>query len=131
MDKLKEMLEELIDRFGDPPKSVQNLLYIAKIKSMAHVIYMTEVSQKADTIRFTLYEKAKLDVAKIPEFVASYGNSLKFTMDAKAPFFTYFLKKNSREKNVDALVVLNDFLKAASEKLKLQQTEETEKEQNV
>ena len=98
---------------------------------MAHKIYMTEVSQKSDTIRFTLYEKAKLDVAKIPEFVASYGNSLKFTMDAKAPFFTYFLKKNSREKNVDALVVLNDFLKAASEKLKLQQTAETEKEQNA
>ncbi len=26
----EEMTEELIDRFGDPPKSVENLLYIAK-----------------------------------------------------------------------------------------------------
>ena len=28
-DESEEMLEELIDRFGDPPKSVENLLYIA------------------------------------------------------------------------------------------------------
>ena len=76
------MLEELIDRFGDPPKPVENLLYIAKIKSLAHEVYMTEISQKADTVKFTLYGKAKLDVAKIPEFIASYGNNLKFTMDA-------------------------------------------------
>ena len=89
-EETEEMLEELIDRFGDPPKPVENLLYIAKIKSLAHAVYMTEISQKADTVKFTLYGKAKLDVAKIPEFIASYGNNLKFTMDAKAPYFTYF-----------------------------------------
>ena len=35
-EETEEMLEELIDRFGDPPKPVENLLYIAKIKSLAH-----------------------------------------------------------------------------------------------
>ena len=34
-DESEEMLEELIDRFGDPPKSVENLLYIARVKSEA------------------------------------------------------------------------------------------------
>ena len=120
-EETEEMLEELIDRFGDPPKPVENLLYIAKIKSLAHEVYMTEISQKADTVKFTLYGKAKLDVAKIPEFIASYGNNLKFTMDAKAPYFTYFLKKNSREKNVDARTVIEDFLNGVQEKLKIAQ----------
>lgn len=120
-EETEEMLEELIDRFGDPPKPVENLLYIAKIKSLAHAVYMTEISQKADTVKFTLYGKAKLDVAKIPEFIASYGNNLKFTMDAKAPYFTYFLKKNSREKNVDARTVIEDFLNGVQEKLKIAQ----------
>lgn len=120
-EETEEMLEELIDRFGDPPKPVENLLYIAKIKSLAHEVYMTEISQKADTVKFTLYGKAKLDVAKIPEFIASYGNNLKFTMDAKAPYFTYFLKKNSREKNVDARAVIEDFLNGVQEKLKIAQ----------
>ena len=120
-EETEEMLEELIDRFGDPPKPVENLLYIAKIKSLAHTVYMTEISQKADTVKFTLYGKAKLDVAKIPEFIASYGNNLKFTMDAKAPYFTYFLKKNSREKNVDARAVIEDFLNGVRENLKIAQ----------
>ena len=112
-EETEEMLEELIDRFGDPPKSVENLLYIAMIKSMAHEIYFTEVSQKGDTLRFLLYEKARIDVAKIPELVAVYGQSLKFTADAKTPAFTYFLRKNSREKNRDVREVLEEFLKAA------------------
>ncbi len=37
-EETEEMLEELIDRFGDPPKPVENLLYIAKIKSLAQFI---------------------------------------------------------------------------------------------
>ena len=91
-DETEEMLEELIDRFGDPPRSVENLLYIAKIKSMAHLVYLTEVAQKGDVLRFTLYEKAKLDVSKIQPFLMSYGPRLKFTADAKAPYFMYQLK---------------------------------------
>lgn len=112
-DEVDEMLEELIDRFGDPPKSVENLLYIARIKSMAHQLYLTEVSQKSDTIKFTLYEKAKIDVTKIPEIVAKYGTKLKFTADAKAPYFTYFLKQNSREKKMDIKETLEEFLTTA------------------
>lgn len=112
-EETEEMLEELIDRFGDPPKSVENLLYIAKIKSMAHQLYFTEVSGKGDALRFTLYEKARIDVTKIPEFVAGFGQDVKFTADAKAPYFTYFLKKNSRSKNVDEKEVLEQFLTAA------------------
>lgn len=116
-EEVDEMTEELIDRFGDPPKSVENLLYIAKVKSMAHQVYFTEVSQKADTIRFTLYEKAKIDVAKIPEFVMKYGQKLKFTADAKAPYFTYLFRQNSREKNIDARDALEEFLEAAQQLL--------------
>ena len=112
-EETEEMLEELIDRFGDPPKSVENLLYIARIKSMAHAVYFTEVSQKADTLRFLLYEKARIDVAKIPELVAVYGQNLKFTADAKAPAFTYFLRKNSRKKNMDVREILEEFLATA------------------
>ena len=53
-EETEEMTEELIDRFGDPPKSVENLLYIAKIKSMAHRLYFTEVAQKGERVRFSL-----------------------------------------------------------------------------
>ncbi len=110
-EETEEMLEELIDRFGDPPKSVENLLYIAKIKSMAHSVCFTDVVQKGDTIRFTLYEKARIDAAGIPGLIASYGTNLKFTADLKAPYFTYFLRKNTREKNCNPLELLEKFLR--------------------
>ncbi len=109
-EETEEMTEELIDRFGDPPKSVENLLYIAKIKSMAHRLYFTEVAQKGESVRFTLYEKARIDVAKIPELVAAYGQKVTFTADPKNPYFTYHLKKNSRDKNVDIKSVVEQFL---------------------
>ena len=110
-EETDEMLEELIDRFGDLPKSVQNLLYIARIKSMAHQVYLTEVQQKGDTLKFVLYEKAKIDVSKIPVLIEAHGSSVKFVADAKNPYFIYFLKKNSREKNKNPLDIMEDFLK--------------------
>lgn len=127
-EESEEMLEELIDRFGDPPKSVENLLYIAKIKSMAHRAFFTEVSQKGDSIKFALYEKAKIDVTKIPAFVAGYGSNVKFTADARAPYFTYILKKStaikarrgkatiqvSPPKNTEPMEILETFLEAAA-----------------
>ena len=112
-EETEEMTEELIDRFGDPPKSVENLLYIAKIKSMAHRLYFTEVAQKGESVRFTLYEKARIDVAKIPELVAAYGQKVTFTADPKNPYFTYHLKKNSRDKNMDIKSVVEQFLSDA------------------
>ena len=122
-EEAEEMLEELIDRFGDPPKSVENLLYIARVKSMAHLVYLTEVVQKGDTLKFTMYERAKIDPAKIPQLISAYGMNLKFTADAKAPYFTYLLKKNSREKNVNALELLEKILRDMQTLL----LEETEK----
>lgn len=116
-DESEEMLEELIDRFGDPPKSVENLLYIARVKSMAHHLYFTDIAQKGDTLRFTLYEKAKINVAAIPEFTASFDKHVKFTMDVKEPYFTYFLKLNTREKYVEAKDVMETFLQRAGEML--------------
>ncbi len=53
-----EMLDELIDRFGDPPKSVENLLLIARLKARAHRVYLTEITEKDAEICFGVYEKA-------------------------------------------------------------------------
>ena len=96
------MLEELIDRFGEPPRSVNNLLLIAQLKAKAHAGYFTEVTQRGDEIKFVLYEKAAVDPAKIPELVQSYENRVTFTADSKAPYFVYRLNYNSRQKGEDA-----------------------------
>ncbi len=111
----EEMLEELIDRFGEPPKPVQNLLVIARLKEMAHKAYVKEVVQTEESIRLTMYEQAQVDPARIPELVAQNAPALKFFADAKAPYFVYRLGTNSREKNRDILEVLKQLLERMME----------------
>lgn len=98
-----EMLEELIDRFGDPPKSVENLLWIARAKAKAHGCYLREVSEKADAIQFVFLENAKINPVDIPQFIEDYQGILSFTPDKKGPFFTYYLKKNSRQEKLSVM----------------------------
>lgn len=106
----EEMLEELIDRFGEPPRSVQNLLVIARLKAAAHSVYIKEVLQKEDSLRLTMYERAKIDPARIPELIKRNAPSLQFVADAKGPYFSYRLDANSREKGRDILDVLKHLL---------------------
>lgn len=113
----EEMLEELIDRFGEPPRSVQNLLLIARLKAKAHQVYFKDVIQRGDTVKFILYEKAKIDAAKIPDFVSAYENALTFTADAKGPYFTYFLKHNSKTKSDGVLNTVGKILEEAKQLL--------------
>lgn len=40
------MIDELVDRFGEPPKSVMNLLNIAILKAKAHEAFIMEVASK-------------------------------------------------------------------------------------
>ncbi len=101
-----EMLEELIDRFGEPPKPVQNLLLIARLKGEAHRAFFTEVSQKGETVKFLFYSKARINAAKIPEFVDSYGGDLTFMPDKEAPGFLWQQKAVKNKKNQDTLEMI-------------------------
>ncbi len=120
-----EMLEELIDRFGEPPKSVQNLLTIARLKSQAHHAYIKEVLQTEDSLKFTMFERAKIDAGRIPELIAAVPG-LKFTADAKNPYFVCLLGRNSREKNRDVLEVLKQLLEQMNAILPLKNVENAE-----
>ena len=91
-----DMLEELLDRFGEPPKVVQTLLRVALLKAEAHRRYLTEVVQKEEELRFTLYEKAPVNVAQIQRFVDQYHGRMTFRPD-KQPYFLYHVpKKNGK-----------------------------------
>lgn len=82
-----DMLEELLDRFGELPKAVMNLLAIAKLKALAHRAYVTEIKQLGKDVRITLYEKAGLNPAGIPELVGRYRRGLQFKMEQEPKFF--------------------------------------------
>ena len=109
-EEMDDMLEELIDRFGDVPRKVQQLLHIALLKAFAHSVYVTAVEQKTDTIKIVMYEKAKVDPKKIPGLLEAYHGNLVLKAEA-TPYFLYQKKgKNKKEKSEDVLELVKKLL---------------------
>ncbi|HJF93323.1 MAG TPA: transcription-repair coupling factor, partial [Lachnoclostridium phocaeense] len=109
-EEMEDMLEELIDRFGDIPRKVQQLLQIAGLKARAHRAYVTAVEQKDAQYIFTMYERAKVDPLKIPDMLAAYRGDLTFKAE-ETPCFVYEKKGGSRKvKEENALEVVKKVL---------------------
>jgi len=82
----EDMLEELIDRFGEPPKSTLNLLRITNLRSKAHRLYVREIQGRLDRIVLIMYEKARINPVKIPDFIAKMKGSLSFQKEEPIKF---------------------------------------------
>ena len=87
-DEYMDMQDELIDRFGDIPKAVDNLLKVAGLKAIAHQAYVTEVGINRQEIKIAMFPKAKLNTEGIPALINEYRGDLKMQM-GEAPGFFY------------------------------------------
>ncbi|MEG2350054.1 MAG: transcription-repair coupling factor [Hungatella sp.] len=96
-EEYMDMQDELMDRFGDIPRPVDNLLVVASLKAMAHRAYVTEVNVNRQEVRLTMYQHAKINVAGIPKLIEQYRGDLKFQM-AEEPSLLY---TDQRSKNKD------------------------------
>lgn len=96
-EEMMDMQEELVDRFGDLPAAVNNLLNIALIKAICHSVYMVGLIHKQNEIKLMMYPKARLKVEKIPELLTKYNNNLKLIPQAN-PYFVYHLPTNTKGK---------------------------------
>lgn len=101
-DEYMDMQDELIDRFGDIPKSVDNLLRVAELKALAHRAYVTEVDINTQEIRIELYPKAKLDVTGIPALIAEYKTALRFAQGEKPVLF--YQDKGKKHKDCEPMM---------------------------
>lgn len=110
-EEMSDMTDELIDRFGEPPKSVMNLLAIALLKAEAHRAYMTEVASRADTLRFTMYPQARINTVEIPSLIQEMGKRLRFVPGAE-PYFVYALDEEDKR---DLLVLAQDVVRRIAE----------------
>ncbi len=85
---MADIEDEILDRYGDLPKAVSNLLHIALLKAKAHDCYITALTQKDTGASLKLYEKAKLDVARLAELQKQFDGRLRL-IPAKTPYFSY------------------------------------------
>ena len=88
MEEYEDMQDELLDRFGDIPNQVENLLQIVLLKNAAHQAYVTEISGNKNRIKLTMWKDAEVDVERIPILVREYKGRLKF-VTGDTPYFVY------------------------------------------
>lgn len=108
------MQDELLDRFGDLPAAVVNLLHIALLKSMAHHAYMTDVKQKGEKVSFEMNPEANVQVEKIPDVLSEFPKELSvsagehpvFVLDLSSAKKSAWLSKIEHCVNsLDALII--------------------------
>ena len=51
-----DMIDELIDRFGEPPRPVNNLISVALLRATAAQCRITDIAQQKSKLIFTLEE---------------------------------------------------------------------------
>lgn len=83
-DDMQEILEELIDRFGEPPYSVVNLINIALIGKMAAVTGIWEISQQKEFLRLKI-NNTDLEKQLVKRLCLEHKQNLMF-IDDKKPY---------------------------------------------
>ncbi len=84
-DDYSDVLDELIDRFGDPPKEVIQLMKIAKIRSNAAEKGISEIKESSGRLLFFFAES--ISIEKIPVMTSAFKGRLLFSAGTK-PYFT-------------------------------------------
>lgn len=93
-EEYEDMIEELTDRFGDLPRSAQNLLDIALLKAEAHEAQITQLSCKGDETKIFMYKQADVCVERIPELIERYGRRLRFKVGDNPHFILKMRKED-------------------------------------
>lgn len=105
-EEYRDMQDELMDRFGELPKNVENLLSIALIKALAHKAWITEISNIGTQLKFAMYREAKIDVAGIQAIIDRYKGKLKFVTDS-IPYFMYTMDKTTNDMKEYKQIILD------------------------
>ena len=108
-----EMRDELVDRFGEVPGCVDNLIRVSRIRMRAQQLYITDIKNVENTISFYILPAADLEPAMLPALLESYRGRLRFHSGIK-PEITYRYrlmpgtKKSSEELLADTEMILTD-----------------------
>ena len=79
-----DLLDEIVDRYGEPPKGVLNLVEIALLRANARNVGICDIRQKAQEVQFTMTNlnfEAITNLCNDPD----YKNRVQLIASAKEP----------------------------------------------
>jgi transcription-repair coupling factor (superfamily II helicase) len=83
--QLQDVRSELIDRYGEIPRAVRNLLDYAALKLQATRVGATAIERKRELVNVKFRQNASIDPGKLARFVASQRGT-QFTPDGTLKF---------------------------------------------
>ena len=88
-----DVIDELIDRFGDPPTSVMGLIEVATLRNMASHLGITDIRQVDSVMRFYVKE---LDLERISMATQKMQGRLTMNLAGEKPHLSISLKTAER-----------------------------------
>ncbi len=98
-EDIQNIIDEIIDRYGNMPAEVENLIKIARIKNLCKEKNVIKIQERPNGIAFTFSE---IDRHKVADWIEIYKTNIRYSETIK-PMVTIKGKK-------DAITVINEFL---------------------
>ncbi len=106
-----DVQDELIDRYGDIPGPVSNLISIAYIKALARDAGFSSVSQKGGSVILQCRNEKSLNLEVISRLSSKYKGQILFNAGA-SPYLVYKTNQADGEKLLDNIKILLQDIKS-------------------
>ena len=117
-DGREDLIEELIDRFGDPTRPVMNLIEISHLKSLCQRVGIDSVTSRGGALVMRFSLAADLDVMRLIAALKPYEKYVKLSA-GKESAITYSDGKKTIEELLRGAVVMMEKVVADMEKIDL------------
>jgi len=101
----RDILDEMIDRFGELPPPAEALLKIALMRAQAHDACITRIVQKDDRAVLHMLPSAPVNVAAISGLTAVFGQKVHFRADRDDPSFTLDMRRVGASRYLDQISI--------------------------
>ena len=105
-EDIQNVIDEMIDIYGEMPEELENLINIARIKELAKKANILRIQQRANGIVFW-FDGSKFNFDIVDKLIKEYRNKIKFSA-GKDPYITYKVEELSDSK---ILLRVKEFLR--------------------
>ncbi|MBR2570832.1 MAG: transcription-repair coupling factor [Clostridia bacterium] len=104
----EDLIEELIDRFGDPVRPVMNLIDIAQLKATCELLGIDSVSQRGSSLLFRFAPTAELDPERLIPVLKKHEKYVRLIAGKETSIQYSGSQKSAEDRLHDALKLMRE-----------------------
>ena len=110
-DDMADIEDELMDRYGDIPEPVNNLIQIAYIKTLARACGFVSIQEKNDLVIFQYKPGVQVDFEVLSALIDKYKRRILFNASSK-PYISYRIAGVRKQEVLENIkILLQDIIK--------------------